>query len=446
MIARGFPNIPQDSLPDVDTSCRGDELAKGHADGVELLVMNDLTPSYVPETGQVILSASPPGPAGEARLIPVKGVELAFDRVDGHLVRVLVGDDSAPVAALLTRLFGPQAPGLIRDAAEPTEVETRVLSPEPELCAALSSLARLAAARITSPVRGSSPWWAVETAVLAERAGLHTLALAEAQRAVRAFGSGQLVVPDLAATTAREAAHIAAAVDPDAARRLKDSIVVTSQPYEPSTPGLDVAAEVEGLEKDSVRLPGLHWVLDPDLVPTGLFRPGLSPHSDLFVHHDHSGGRVLVEVTLVSGADCLAVGQCRARLVDPALGRVLAQASFDSAGSRPRVELRLPFSLDELGETWIDVLDGKDRPVRSARGHRNQRALRWADAALRAERAPVGLAAQSTGEDWAALAAVAWERCRLDWEVIGDLGQAAAVRDPRVSLPEPACLAEIIGE
>ena len=54
----------------------------------------------------------------------------------------------------------------------------------------------------------------------------------------------------------------------------------------------------------------------------------------------------------------------------------------------------------------------KHWPVRSAKGHRIRRALRWADAALRAERAPAGLAPHSAPEDWAALAAVAWEQCR----------------------------------
>ncbi len=69
-------------------------------------------------------------------------------------------------------------------------------------------------------------------------------------------------------------------------------------------------------------------------------------------------------------------------------------------------------------------------PVRSAKGHRIRRALRWADAALRAERAPAALAPESTREDWAALTAAAWERCRRDWEAAGDADRAylAAVR------------------
>ena len=56
--------------------------------------------------------------------------------------------------------------------------------------------------------------------------------------------------------------------------------------------------------------------------------------------------------------------------------------------------LQLKFPLDELPESWIEVVQDKLCPVRSAKGHRIRRALRWADTALRAERAPAGLAPQ----------------------------------------------------
>jgi hypothetical protein len=407
--------------------------------------MNDLTPSYEPETGQVILDGRPAGPAGEAGLVPVTGVDLAFDRGDGHLVRVVVQASREP-AALLTRLFGPQAASVLQDTAEQAVTEPRPLSPEPGLGAALSSLARLDATRVTSPVPGSSPWWAAEAAALAEQAGLCERALAEARLAVRGLSPGGRPVSGLAVRTALTAAAIAAAEDPEGAGRLQDSIMAAAGPGRPHVPGLDVAAEVEGLEKDPVRLPGLHWVLDPGLVPAGLFRPGLSPHSDLFVRHDGGAGRVVVKVLLAADADCAAVDSCQARLVDPVVRRVLAQAGFERAGSRVRAELRLSFPLDELGETWIDVVEGSGRPVRSAKAHRIRRALRWADVALRAERAPAGLAPESADGDWAALAALAWERCRRDWEAAGDPERAEAVLKPRVPLPGPACLAEILGE
>ena len=52
--------------------------------------MNDLTPSFERETGQVILEGLPAGVAGEASLIPAPGLDLAFDRADGRLCRVVV--------------------------------------------------------------------------------------------------------------------------------------------------------------------------------------------------------------------------------------------------------------------------------------------------------------------------------------------------------------------
>jgi hypothetical protein len=184
---------------------------------------DDLTPSHEPESGQVILEGRPAGPAGEAGLVPVPGVEMAFDRADGHLVRVIVTDDNAAVASLLTRLLGPQAPDVVRAAAGSAGQPAGALAPEARLCSALSGLARLDATRATSPVPGSSPWWAVEAAVLAERAGLGHRALAEAGRGVSALAGGhpagsQLAVPAQAADMALAAAGIAGDGDADTAR------------------------------------------------------------------------------------------------------------------------------------------------------------------------------------------------------------------------------------
>ena len=369
--------------------------------------MNDLTPSYEPDVGQVILEGRPAGPAGEAGLVPVTGVDLAFDRGDGHLIRVVADAPDQTTAALLTRLFGPQAAcvldELVTSAAEPG-ARVPALSPEPVLCAALSSLARLDAARDTSPAPRRSPWWAAEAAVLAEQAGLHDRARAETGR-------------------------------------LRSGIV----PHRPCTPELDVAAEVEELEKDSVRRPGLNWMLDLALVPAGLFRPGLSPHTDLLVRYEGGAGFVAVEAVLAPGADVADAGRCQARLVDPAVRRVLAQADCQLTESRIRAELRLPFPRDELDGAWIEVVEGPHRPVRSAKAHLIRRALRWADAALRAERAPAGLAPQSTAEDWTALSVIAWQRCRHDWAAAGDSTRATAPPVPGAQNPGPVYLAEVLG-
>lgn len=446
--------------------------------------MSDLTPSYEPETGQVFLESLPAGAAGEARVVPVPGLDLAFDRADGQLCRAVVdaggaggpGTAGAGMAAMLVRLFGPDAPSAVHGAAV-RPGESRALSPEPVLGAALSRLARLDAARATSPVPPGSPWWAAEAAELAEHAGMPARARAEGRRAVRALAKTPAwpALPAEAVRTALVVAGLAAADEPAAARQLREGIAGTgAEPFgqgiaeRQQGPGLDVAAEVECLEKDQEPRPGPQWMLDPDLVPEGLFRPGLSPHSDLSVRLADGEGRVWVEVLLAPGAERDALSSCVARLVDPSGRRVLGCASFTEAASRVWAELLLPLPLSALREVWIEVAGDKGRPVRSAKGHRIRRALRWADAALRAERGPAGLAPRSAGEDWAALAAIAWDRCRRDWESAGDTDRAflAAWRSAafaagtyipatpsatvaelagRVPLQEPSYLAEVLG-
>src|SRR6516162_2007457 len=196
-----------------------------------------LTPSFERETGQVILEGPAAGAAGEAALIPVPGLDLAFDRADGHLCRAVVDagtngslTDGEQIAAMLIRLFGAEAPGAVSNAAAQSAGASggaRVLSPEPGLAGTLSSLSRLDAAGATSPVPPCSPWWAAEAAELAERAGLHARARAEACQALAKL-LGQLdslgTLSGDAARAALAVAGIAADAEPAAARRLKDAI------------------------------------------------------------------------------------------------------------------------------------------------------------------------------------------------------------------------------
>jgi hypothetical protein len=193
-------------------------------------------------------------------------------------------------------------------------------------------------------------------------------------------------------------------------------------------PVFDVAAEVESLDKDRLGLIDLHWILDPGWVREGLFQAGLSPHSDLFVRYEGAHGRVTAEALLVPGADCDALSGYQVRIVDPSVRRVLAQASFTIAQSQARAHIQPRFPLDEVPESWVEVVPANPWPVRSTKIYRIRRALRWADAALRAERAPAALAPASARGDWAALAAVAWERCRRDWAAAGDADRAQAAR------------------
>jgi hypothetical protein len=436
--------------------------------------MNNLTPVFECETGQLILEGPSAGVAGEAPLIPVPGLELAFDRADGRLCRAVIeaaGEDGSfsvgeQAAAMLIRLFGSEVLGVVSGTGSGKAPKTRVLSSDPGLTATLSSLARLDATRATSPVSPDSPWWAAEAAELAERGGLRARADAEAHQAVIKL-LGQLdtfqTLPTVAVRAANAVASIYAVTDPQGASQLRGALkkLAGRTPAGPAPgAGFDVAAEVKGLEKDSVRLGGLHWMLDPGLVPEGLFQRGLSPHSDLSVRHDSANGRVIIHALLAPGAACGAVNRCLARLVDPVVRRVLAQATFTKAEdcgepSRVTAELELPFPLDGVQDGWIEVVMDKHWPVRSANGHGIRRALLWADTALRAERAPAGLAPHSTPKDWAALATAAWEHCRRDWEAVGDACHAAlavqrqTVLDSKPCAPQspadPAYLAEVLG-
>src|ERR1700726_2825796 len=106
-----------------------------------VVVMNDLTPSFERETGQVILEGLSAGVAGEAPLIPVSGLDLAFDRADGRLCRAVIdttGIDGCiavgeQVAAMLVQLFGAHALNIISNPAG-----AQALSADPQRAATLS--------------------------------------------------------------------------------------------------------------------------------------------------------------------------------------------------------------------------------------------------------------------------------------------------------------------
>jgi hypothetical protein len=436
--------------------------------------MNDLTPRFEREAGQVIIEGVPAGVAGAASVVPVQGLELAFDRVDGRLCRA-VADTRAPdgpvafdeqVAAMLIRLFGPRADVVREDSA--SQESARPLCPEPGLTGALSSLALLAAARITSPVASGSPWWAAEAAVLAGQAGLAGQAREYAREALpgllRQLASQErAALPESALSAARQVADGCAVTEPEASGQLLAAIgtalgraplplLATARP----AATLNVAGELALLEEERLPVAGLHWLLDPAYVPTRLFRFALTPWTDVFVRRKGRKGEiVVVGATLAPGAAQGALDRCVARLVDPAARRIIAQGRFSPAGSWALAELGLAYPPDELAESWIEVVDDKARPVLSTRSHRASRARRWADAALRAGRAPVGIDPRAAPGDWAALATAAWDRCRQDWAAAGDASRAAeagrqqvaaaGTAAPRPGGDRPCYLAEIVG-
>jgi len=441
--------------------------------------MTHLMPSFAPETGQVVVQGAPAGAAGAVPLSPVPGLELAFDRVGGRLTEVVIdvarAEDAVAVdeitldervATLLIRLFGSQAPGRILSVAAARREPKRprpMPFPDPDLTAALSRLADLDYVRHTSPLSSDSPWWAAEMAELATLAGLPGRALAEARLAVAPLlhwllGPVPRQLPEQAVAAGRTVAAIAAAAEPAAARRLLAALESRSgsPPPDQSASTWDVEAEVGDILTMRVQSSGLQSTIDPALLgPGGPFRSGLTPCSELSVSRaDEGADNCLLTVTArlarPAEADADALSRYRVRVVDPEVRRVLAQGPFasvsDPGTGRIQAELAVAYPLAELEETWIEVVPDKLHPVRSARAYRSGRALRWADAALRAERAPRGIAPQSTADDWAVLAAAAWDRCRGDWAAAGDRRRAELARPAhRLRPDEPDCLAEMLG-
>ena len=448
--------------------------------------MNALAPCYDHAAGQMIFRGPPVGVAGEASIEPVPGLELAFDRADGRLCWAAADTTGEPpvafdprVAPMLTRLFGPHALAVALGAvAFPGDAHG--VCPEPGLTGTLSSLARLQVAQVTSPVPAESPWWAAEAAGLAERAGLASQAAALASRAlprlIRQFDNrDRPAFPEQAVRAARVVAENCAATQPEEADRLLAAIGDTLDAplarciASPLVTTLDVAGEVALMREERFRSSGPQWLLDPVRVPAGLFRFGLSPWTDLFVRRKaRQPGIVVVMAKLAPDADRDALSRCVARLVDPPVRRIVAQESFVVLGSRAIAELELKVPLEEWPESWAEVADDKRQPVRSAKGHWASRARRWADAALRAERAPRGIDSRATPEDWAALAVAAWDRCCRDWTKAGDPGRAglaasrqaavdAWIRDPvpttleattdacQEAANDPCYLAEVVG-
>jgi hypothetical protein len=417
---------------------------------------DEFIPVYDNDLGQVVLDGLPTGAAGGAGLRPAAGLELIFDRADGHLAQAIIdlGEPGAPIESArgLAPLLGPRVPEAIR-AAETGRGPVPALSPDPVLLAAWSRLARLDEARVTSPVSPASALWAAEAAMTAERGGLRPRARAEARRAVA--GLAELLapgpVPDALSRAARAVADLAEADESGTARRLREilgrapagsaerwladrpGVLQRRADREPHCPGGGWAG-----------IPGLQWSLDPRLMPGRVLVPGLSPGTDLVVHGQAGSDRVIVEAMRAPGGDEV-ISRCWARVVDPALRRVLGVAAFRPLGpeSRVRAEICVPFPVTELSEAWVEVVDDPSRPVQSARLRRLRRALRSADAALRAEQAPRGLAPSWAAEDWSALAARAWRDCRCDWLAAGDAGRAELVGRPH--LRDEAFLAEAFG-
>jgi hypothetical protein len=385
-----------------------------------------VTLTWDKDVGQVTLESLPEGPAGGASLIPAEGLELIFDCAGGQLSRVFVAAGEAgsppviaePAAVALKNLFGPSIGMGIRQAAD-RNGDPLPLRGEPGTLAALSRLARLDAARLTSAM-ADSPLWSVEAAQLAVRAGLGVRVTEEARRAATALASNSDVSPQVLAAAADAVAELVDAAEPGLASQLRDAVAVAGA-REPAAgyrkharpPALPDVGARDGLSGD---LDQLHWSLDPRLIPAGLFQYALWPDAELTVRPERN--RLDVEARLAPGADRRALATCRARLVDPADRRVLSVASFHNLGdSRVRAEIR---KRRPPREAWVEIVADAGRPVLSSKMHHMRRGMRWADAALAAGRQRYGLA----DAQWTRAAAVAWGRAVEEWTAAGDRDRA----------------------
>jgi hypothetical protein len=403
-----------------------------------------LTLDYDEDASQVVLEGPPEGSAGGATLIPATGVELIFDGVVGQLSRVFFdvgrpgppGTIADPAMAVAVALFGPSAGAAIRNAAGRTGAPVAVTA-APETQAALSRLARLDAARIISPAP-DSPWWPVEAAQLATRAGLTARAATETQRAVAALGQAHDLSRTGLSAAAEMVADLVEATAPQLAKRLRAHVTVAPSALHAertrSAPVPEVAAHSS---QRGGALQHVHWWLDPRLVPAATFQHALWPDAELTVQAD--GRRLTVLAELAPGAQPGLVAACRARLVDPASRAVLGAAPFRRVNAslvRAELDVAVP-----PRETWLEVVGDETRPVLSGQLRHMRRAMRWADAAMSARRQSFGLA----DAEWTRLEALAWGRCADDWSAAGDADRAylAAVRQaaihPGIEVPpEPS--------
>jgi hypothetical protein len=418
---------------------------------LSVMTGSPLTLACDDEASQILLEDLPAGPAGEAGLIPVDGVELLFDNADGRLARVLVdAAESAdknvagePALFFIAGLLGTQAATAVRKAHRWGGAPIPLRADEDKL-ADLSRLARLDAARSTSPF-ADSPGWAVEAARLAGRAGLTARAAAEARRAtveLEATVAGAGPPADaMPAALVSAVADVVQETDPRLADRLREHARLSragrTATAQSNRAWLAVLPHDRG---DGGSTGGPERWLDPQTIPAGVFRYHAWPETDLTVRGAESGLRV--DAAVVPTADRVALATCRVRLVDPARRAVIWAAPFQMAGcSMVSAEIPHPVPTDRswpTGGAWIEVVGEAGRPVHSAQLRHMRRAMRWADAALLAARTPPGPAET----EWDRLAGRAWERCARDWAAARDFDRAFLAADRARALGSGISVAE----
>jgi hypothetical protein len=182
----------------------------------------------------------------------------------------------------------------------------------------------------------------------------------------------------------------------------------------------------------SVAVPAL---LDLATLPTGLFRAAEDPNADLEL--EATGDGVMVTVKLVRGTSLSGDDGFVARLVDASEHRVLAQGALSGSAGLARATLNLTMSREHPDrDLWVEVVRGTNERVEGALWHEERKALRWGQAALRAERLRL--------EGWRLAAAGNWARCGDAWALAEDDERAflghwrAFILDRKRSQPAPS--------
>ena len=379
--------------------------------------MNDLTPSYESETGQVILDGLPAGPAGEAGLVPVAGVDLAFDRADGHLVRAVVDADGVPATALLTRLFGPHAPARPARRGLAGRGGTAPRSAPKPGCARRCPVWP-ASTRPGPPARcrAARPGGRPRPPTLAERAGLPVRALAEARRAVHVWAAASWLFPARPPGRRCGRGH-RRRHRPGGRPPAEGEHRCRGQPAAPARPTRAGRRRRgrgpgEGLRASARTALGARSRPHPRRAVPARAVAALRPARPA---RRRRGPRRRCRLTLAPVRTARGVGRCQVRLVDPVVRRVLARAGFDQAGIPGPGGASAPVPAGRARR-------GLDRGGRGATGPSAAPRRIGSGGRCAGRTPPCGPSAPRRAsrrgrpaEDWAALAALAWERCRRDW-------------------------------
>jgi len=411
--------------------------------------------SWQEALGSITLTGAPSGPGGTTEVSPTPGLTVMFDACSGGLCGLLIEVKNGPglselepdAETILEGVLGGVGLGSLRDhlddSGEPVAV---TLDGDAELVGSLARLALALDAQHTDPVDPASPLWDAEQALLSERCGLRTLAKTHAGRAAERLVGLVAFEPQLLSGVSRLAvrtvADLCQPVLPEASKILTDALDGHGVPGSYSGYPIERAQLRANQAKTHPPI-----VIDPSLVPPRTFLLAEDPLDDIELSIEHD--TVSVRIRLEAWARRSVVEGCVLRQVDRRSRNVLAEAPLVRAGRLARGELRLTRRPPDGAD--LEVVAGPDEPVGSTRMASRRRALRFADAALRAQRHPSALHPEWDEARWSELAATFWQQSAAAWRDAGDQTLASqaderaehSLAGEPASHPQQAFLAEL---